>query len=81
MKKTILAVLILTLAGSGAWAAPSTDAKAKKEKAIQAHQQHLALHAKKGKPARKVGGKAQKGAKQVSPDPVNKNKPGIPANH
>jgi hypothetical protein len=73
MKKILLAIAILvTSAGSGVWA-QSTQGKEKPQWVLDLEKNHW-MHPKKTKPQRKISGAAVRGAKQVSPLVLPKNK-------
>jgi len=75
MKKIILTSALLFIsagAGMGVWAdepALKPGEKLTRDQAVQLNDAVKAKHHKKGKPARKIEGKALKGAPKVSPDP------------
>ncbi len=76
MKKILLAAVILFAASAGtvSWAAP-IQKKEKPQWVLEHEKDHaMGRHLKKAKPVRKVGGTAQRGAKQVSPLVLPKNK-------
>ncbi|GEM_PF-1483459 len=76
MKKIILTSALLFIsagAGMGVWGdepAVKPGEKLTQDQAVQLNDAVKAKHLKKGKPARKIQGKAAKGAPKVSPAPT-----------
>ncbi len=76
MKKIILAAVILftAAAGTASWA-QATQSKEKPQWVLDHEKDHaMGRHTKKAKPVRKISGTAKRGAKQVSPLVLPKNK-------
>ncbi len=76
MKKILLAVCVLFIAGAGTAVWAQAPAKKDKPQWVLDHEKDHARgrHAKKAKPVKKISGTAKRGAKQVSPLVLPKNK-------
>jgi hypothetical protein len=71
--KAALVILVMAACGPGAWASPDAKPHPQLTRAQvdQLRAEQKQRHQKKAKiPTRKVDGKALRGAKRVSPDPV-----------